>query len=85
MTAKVQNFCMSKQTKSINVESSEQACINCIWYEQYYREKRGNVKMLVPISIGLCLLNDEIRRALEQPCSEYEKEVIRGFTEEGRR
>lgn len=74
MSAKVENFCMKKKEKSITVNASERACINCIWYEQYYRKNRGNVSMMVPTSSGYCLLNDCERGALRQPCGKYEAE-----------
>lgn len=72
MVAKVECFCAKKRSKSISVDSGERVCINCIWYQQYYREGRGNVKMWVPTSSGYCLLNDQLRGALEQPCEKYE-------------
>lgn len=73
MTAKVENLCMRKKTKSISVDTGERACINCIWYEQYWREGRGSVKTWVPTSTGYCLLNDQSRGALRQPCEKYEE------------
>ena len=72
MTAKVENFCINKKEKGINVGAGEHACINCIWYEQYYRKGRGNVLTWVPTSTGLCLLTDKMRGALKQPCKKYE-------------
>lgn len=74
MTAKVANVCIGKHTRIINVDSTERACINCIWYEQYFRRGRGSVKTWVPTSIGYCLLKDAGRGALRQPCSSYEVE-----------
>lgn len=77
MKAKVENFCMRKQSKRINVNESERACINCIWYEQYYRRNRGNISMWIPISTGYCLLKDCERGALRQPCEKFEREESR--------
>ena len=71
--AKVENFCMRKHTKSISIDNGERACINCIWYEQYYREGRGNVATWVPTSTGYCLLTDQSRGAMGQTCDKYEK------------
>lgn len=72
MTAKVENLCMTKKTKNISVDSSERACINCIWYEQHYRQNRGNVSVWVPTSTGYCLLKGRSRGALMKICSKYE-------------
>lgn len=74
MTAKVEKFCMDKNSKSISVDSGERACINCIWYEQHYRRNRGNVQLWIPTSTGYCLLKDKQRGALRQPCEDYETE-----------
>ncbi len=74
MTAKVERLCMEKNTKNISVDENERVCINCIWYEQHYRPGRGNISMFVPISSGYCLLRDEKRGALRQPCEKYETE-----------
>lgn len=72
--AKVENLAMTRYNKSISVNSSERACINCIWYEQYYRESRTNVVMKVKTSTGYCLLHEQQRGPLRQPCREFEKE-----------
>lgn len=72
MTAKVENFCVGKKTKNISVDSGERVCINCIWYEQYYRQNRGNVQLWIPTSTGYCLLKDRQRGALMQSCGKYE-------------
>lgn len=72
MIAKVENLCMTKKNKSINVNCKERACINCIWYEQYYRMNRGNISAWVPTSTGYCLLKDKMRGVLRQPCEKYE-------------
>ena len=75
MAAKIENLCSAKRTRSISVDRSEHACINCIWYEQHYRQNRGNVSLWVPTSTGYCLLKDSMRVALREPCEEYEKDV----------
>ena len=74
MTAKVENHCMHMYYKTITVNASERACINCIWYEQYYRKSRGNIRQMVETSSGYCLLNECERGALRQPCEKYETE-----------
>lgn len=77
MTPKVESYCMRRNDKSINVNSEERACINCIWYEQYYRKNRGNISCLVATSTGNCLLKGEQRGALRQPCEKFEREELR--------
>lgn len=74
MTAKVENYLATQRgmTRSISVDRSVRACINCIWYEQYFRENRGNVRMYCPTCTGYCLLHEQQRGALRQPCRDYE-------------
>ncbi|MCI8525762.1 MAG: hypothetical protein HFF17_07550 [Oscillospiraceae bacterium] len=74
MTAKVENYLADRHntTQGINVEIGTRACINCIWYEKHYRENRGNIRLYVPISTGYCLLHEQNRGALRQPCKDYE-------------
>lgn len=71
---KVEHLALSRRNKSISVNSSERACINCIWYEQYYHESRTNVRCKVPTSSGYCILHEQFRGPLRQPCREFEKE-----------
>lgn len=74
MTAKVSNHCQTMYCKTITVNASERACVNCIWYEQYYRRNRGNISASVPTSTGYCLLKECERGALRQPCENFETE-----------
>lgn len=74
MTAKVENLCMKKRTHSVCVDSDERVCVNCIYYEQYFRQNRGNVYGWTPTSTGYCLLHDERRGALRQVCKDFERE-----------
>lgn len=74
MTAKVENYCAHKRTRSISVERSEKACINCIWYEQYYRSNRGNVACWVAVNKGNCILKDLEKNPLDKPCKSFEVE-----------
>ena len=73
-SAKVENYCLQRTgtTKGINVDIGTRACINCIWYEQYFRQNRGNVRAWAPTDTGYCLLHDRRRGALRQPCKDYE-------------
>ena len=74
MTAKVENFCATKRTKSVPVDTGEKVCLNCIWYEQYFRQNRGNVRAWVPTCSGYGLLRDKQRGKLWQPCKDFETE-----------
>ncbi len=74
MSAKVENFCARKFCKRICVDNNERACINCIWYEQYHRQSRGNIYDWVPVSTGYCLLEERTRGALSKPCARFETE-----------
>lgn len=75
MSHKVENLCTRRKDKTITVNESEKACINCIWYEQHYRMNRGNVTAYVPLSSGYCLLKECDRGALRQPCERFEREI----------
>lgn len=75
LTAKVENYCYQHRrgtVKSITVDIGTRACINCIWYEQYYHQNRGNVYGFVPTDTGYCLLRDQRRGTMRQPCKDYE-------------
>ena len=76
MIAKVENYCAQKQNtgKQIVVDAGEKVCLNCIWYEPYYRRNRGNIQMWVPTCSGYCILRDKQRGPLCQPCKDFEKE-----------
>lgn len=74
MTTKVEIHCQSKSSRTVVVDKEERACINCIWYEQYYRRNRGNIASWVPTCIGYCILKDRYRGPLRQPCGEFERE-----------
>ena len=75
LEAKVENYRFQHRrgsTRSISVECGVRACINCIWYEQYYHQNRGNISAWVPTSTGYCLRHDQQRGVLRQPCKNYE-------------
>lgn len=75
LAAKVENYCFEHRrgsTKSISVDIGTRACVNCIWYEQYYHQNRGNISGWVPTCFGYCLLHDRQRGALRQPCKSFE-------------
>lgn len=74
MAAKVENYCIqhNSRSKSIVIEGSERACINCIWYDPYFHENRGNIAGRVRTSLGWCIRREQLRGALHQPCKHYE-------------
>lgn len=74
MVAKVENYCLQHNfgTKVVYIEGSERACVNCIWYDPYYHENRGNIYGRVWASFGYCLQCKKQRGALRQPCKDYE-------------
>ena len=57
MTAKVESHCAQLRAQYISVDEGTRACINCIWYEQYYHRNRGNVQTWVGTSTGYCMLH----------------------------
>lgn len=76
MTAKVENYCAHKQTKSVPVDTGERVCLNCIWYEQFHRQNRGNIRAWVPTCYGYCILKDTLKGPLYRPCKDFEREEI---------
>ena len=74
MTAKVESYCLQHRfgTKTISIEGSERACINCIWYDPYFHENRGNISARVWSSHGWCIRQGKQRGALGRPCKDYE-------------
>ena len=72
MAARVENIAMRKKCRTICVDASLRACINCVWYEQYYRQNRGNVSAYIPVSTGICLLDDSRNNPLRRACREFE-------------
>lgn len=67
-----ENLAMQLGGKSITVNRTERACVNCAWYEQYYRPGRSNIRSWVPTSTGYCLLKECRRGALRQVCRQFE-------------
>lgn len=73
MTAKVESYCLqNKRVHTITVDTAERACINCIWYEQHFRKSRTNIAGWIPTCTGYCILHDEQRGPLRQPCKKFE-------------
>ena len=70
-SAKVEN--LRRPYKTVAIDRSERVCANCVWYEQYYRESRTNIQCRVFTSTGYCLLHEQQRGPLRQPCRDYEK------------
>lgn len=70
-TAAFENQAYSLKTQSISVNGSEKACINCQYFEQYFRRNRGNVRGWMGTSKGYCILKEEERCAMAQPCIDF--------------
>lgn len=64
----------SRRTKSIVVDHTERACINCQRYEPYMRENRGNIACRYLTSKGYCLQWEEEKSALHPVCGKFLKE-----------
>ena len=75
MTAKVESYLAKRNLKARNIiiNGSERVCVNCIWYEQYYRQNRGNVYGWVPTSTGYCIRTECTRGPLRQTCQYFER------------
>lgn len=71
--ARREELAMNLRGKSISINRSDRVCMNCAWYEQYYRQNRGNLYGYVPTSAGYCLKRECARGALRQPCREFER------------
>lgn len=67
----MENLAYQRKVHSLSVDGSERACVNCRYFEQYYRANRGNVQMWVPVNAGYCLLREERRGPLRQPCEKF--------------
>ncbi len=82
MTAKVESYLAHnrQRTKWISVDRGTRACVNCIWYEQYFRKSRGNIAIWSATATGYCLLHEQQRGALRQPCKDYETVSIHAPT-----
>lgn len=75
MIAKVENYCMRNlKARVVHVDESERACVNCIWYEPYYRRNRSNVGVWQATSTGYCRWKKQRRGALRQTCEKFEQE-----------
>lgn len=70
-TAQAENLAESRKARSVTIETSARACINCQYYEQYYRKNRGNICGWIPTSTGYCLLKECRREALWQTCKDF--------------
>lgn len=65
-----------RKARRVTIETSARACINCQYYEQYFRSNRGNTYGWVPTDTGYCLLNECRRGALRQPCKEFLRQPV---------
>ena len=76
-TAQAENLAMSRTTRTVTIDSSMRACINCQHYEPYYRDGRGNISWRVTTPKGYCVLHEQERGALRQPCKDFLKQMER--------
>lgn len=74
MTAKVECAVVCHKMRSIVIDSSEKACVNCIWYEPFFMNNRGNIRALLQTSGGRCMKHWKERKALDKPCRGFERE-----------
>ena len=69
--AQAENVAESRKTRSVTIETKARACINCQYYELYYRQNRRNILGWVPTDTGYCLLKECRRGALRQTCKKF--------------
>ena len=69
--AKAEILAESRQTSSVTVDTTTRACINCQYYEPYYRKSRSNIVSWVRTDTGYCLMKECRRGALRQTCKNY--------------
>lgn len=62
------------KTKGLSIDASMRVCANCKWYEQYYRENRGNVRCYIPVPYGYCLQQPCPKSPLATPCKHFGSE-----------
>ncbi|MBS7224396.1 MAG: hypothetical protein KH050_03475 [Clostridiaceae bacterium] len=70
---RLEKLYMQQKVSHINADQTERICVNCAFYEQYYRKNRGNVAGWVPTSIGYCLLCQCRKGALCPACKNFER------------
>ncbi len=73
IAAMIEELGMSKRPRMVSVDEGLRVCVNCAYYEQYFRRNRGNVATYVGVGAGYCLLKDKEKRPLDQPCKCFEK------------
>lgn len=66
-----------RKARSVTIETSARACINCQYYEPYYHRNRGNVVAWIPTDTGYCLLKECRRGALRQTCKEFLRQPVK--------
>lgn len=73
--AKRENTAMNLSGCSIHINRSERRCVNCTYYEQYFRQNRGNLYGWVATCDGYCMKHECKRGALRQPCKDFERRM----------
>lgn len=73
MGVKFELLARERKLRHISVNGSERRCVNCEYFEQYYRRNRGNVCGWAEISKGYCLLEEHEKFAFAEACTKFEK------------
>ena len=66
---------ISLQTNAtkVIVDEKEKVCINCVYYEQYYRIKREGICCFIPTSSGYCKQKGDFKIALRKACKDFKQ------------
>ncbi len=75
MKEKVRRFCEKKRMRSIRIDADAKACINCIWYQQYYQRGFYETFIWEPTDTGYCLLRAEKKSPLCEGCKDFDWEA----------
>lgn len=60
--------------KVVIADGRERACINCVWYEQFFRRNRGNLYGWTATPKGYCIRRNQYRDALRGACGSFQPE-----------
>ncbi len=70
--AAFENLAAVKRCVNITVDRSERVCVNCVYYERYYRQNRGNIYGWTGTNKGYCIKHERGRGPLTRVCREFE-------------
>ena len=74
MSREIEVLFNKRETNHVVVNGAERYCVNCVYFEQYYRKNRGNVYGWVGTSSGYCVLREQAKSAMAQPCCKFRRE-----------